>query len=87
MAAQKTVPVGLAIGYDPSHDAGELVVVGGKNQLEAPTAKDRVPSLVIRAANYNARRVVNGRYRLPQGGSTAPVAGREASARSGAGAR
>ena len=87
MAAQKAIPAGLTIGYEQSHDAGELVVVGGKNRLEAPTGEDRAPTLVVHAANYNSRRVVKGRYRLPHGGSTAPSAGREASTRSGTGAR
>jgi hypothetical protein len=87
VTARKTMPAGLTIGYEQSHDPAELVVIGGKNRLEAPTAEDRVPTLVVHAANYNARRVVKGRYRLPHGGSTASSAGREASTRSGTGAR
>lgn len=87
LAARKSMPLGLTIGHEPSHDAGELVVAGGRNRLEAPTSLDRVPTLMIHAANYNSRRVVNGRYRLPRAVSTNPQGGREASTRSDTGAR
>ena len=45
MAARKATPQGLTIGYEPSHDAGELVVVGGRNRLEAPTTEDSCPDV------------------------------------------
>ena len=34
----KQPPVGLTLGYPPSHDPGELVVTAAGNRLEAPPA-------------------------------------------------
>ena len=85
LALQKKTPAGLTIGYAPSHDPGELVVAGKGNRLEAPTSEDTLTTLVIEAARYNSRRIVKGRYRLPQAGSAPAAAGREASTRSAQG--
>ena len=87
MTAEKTVPAGLTVGYPASHDPDELVVRAARNRLEAPTVKSHVPTLVVPAANFNSRRIVNGRYRLPQAGSAAPDRGREASKLPAASAR
>ena len=84
-AGEKTVPVGVTLGYPPSHDPGELVVHAAGNQLEAAARKGldpaHVPSLVIHAADYNAQRIVNRHFRLPSSGSRAQGTGHEASKR------
>jgi hypothetical protein len=85
MAREKTVPVGVTLGYPPSHDPGELVVHAAGNRLEAATAKGLdpsvVPTLIIHASEYNSQRIVNRRFRLPADGSAALGVGREASKR------
>jgi hypothetical protein len=85
MAREKTTPVGVTVGYPPSHDPGELVVHAAGNRLEAAAKKGLdpllVPSLVIHAADYNSQRIVNRRYRLPSDGPAALGVGREASKR------
>ena len=85
IASEKTVPVGVTLGYPPSHDPGELVVHAVGNRLEAAATRGLdpmlVPSLVIHAADYNSQRIVNRRFRLPSDGSAALGVGREASKR------
>jgi hypothetical protein len=65
MARTKTAPGGLIIGYAPSNDPGELIVRAAQNRLDAPTAELFVPSLVVRAAQFNSQRLVARQFRLP----------------------
>ncbi len=65
LAATKSTPEGLIVGYLHSTDPGEFVIRAGQNQLDAPPIGLTVPSLVIHAARYNAQPIVNRQYRLP----------------------
>jgi hypothetical protein len=58
---------GFTLGFPPSHDPGELVVVASGNRLEAPSSHRRDPALLIHAAVYNSKRVVNRKLALASG--------------------
>ena len=77
-AAAKEPPVGITLGYAPSHDPGELVVTVRGNRLEAPGAWQRAPALFIHAGLYNGQRVVNRRLSLSDRGPGAGEGPREA---------
>ena len=74
--------MGLTVGWENSNDAGELVVVAEGNRLEAPPGRRVGPSLLIRAANYNSKRVLNRKLDLPSKATAEPAVRREARARS-----
>jgi hypothetical protein len=74
---------GLTIGYALSHDPGELIVTSEGNSLEAPPGHRDFPALVIHAAEFNARRVVNRRLRLSADGSPSGSGRRASSPRAG----
>ena len=77
---------GLTLGFRPSHDPAELIVVAEGNTLDAPRGFRDAPALVIHAAQYNSQRVVNRRVKLSPGGQPTP-AGRRASSTKGVGSR
>jgi hypothetical protein len=77
---------GLTVGYRGSHDPGELVVTADGNTLEAPRGYREIHALLIHAASYNARRVLNHRATLPSD-STGTRSGRRTSSARGDGSR
>src|SRR5262249_49387523 len=77
---------GLTLGFRPSHDPAELMVVAEGNTLDAPRGHRDAPALVIHAAQYNSQRVVNRRMKLSPGGQPTP-ASRRASSTTGVGSR
>jgi hypothetical protein len=81
-AESKKPLMGLAIGQEPSHDSGELVVVAEGNCLEAPPGRRVGPSLRILSADYNSKRVVKRELELPPRAPAESNRRREASARS-----
>src|SRR5262249_54070300 len=86
-AAKDQEPLaGLTLGYRPSHDPDELIVIAEGNTLDAPRGHRDAPALVIHAAQYNSQRVLNRRSKLPPGGQPAST-GRRASSTAGAGSR
>jgi hypothetical protein len=78
---------GLTLGFRPSHDPAELMVVAEGNTLDAPHRHRDAPALVIHAAQYNSQRVVNRRMKLPPGGGQPTPASRRASNSQGGGSR
>ena len=60
-------PLGLTVGYRPSADPDELLVSASGNKLDAPAAFRDAPGLLVHAARFNTRTVVDRRYRLPAG--------------------
>jgi hypothetical protein len=64
-AGSHTQPPGLVLGYAPSHDPAEFVVKAAGNRLEAPRGTQPSVSLLIHAAEYNSRKIVEGRFSLP----------------------
>jgi hypothetical protein len=81
-AESKEPLMGLTIGGEHSHDAGELVVVAEGNRLEAPPRRRVGPSLLIHAADYNSKRIVNRKLELPSKATAEPNRRRETSTRS-----
>jgi hypothetical protein len=69
--SRKPVP-GLTLGYQPAKDPGELVVTAEGNTLEAPRGYRDAPALIVHAAIYNSRRIVERRFKLPSDRSSAP---------------
>jgi hypothetical protein len=87
LAAKDQEPLaGLTLGFRPSHDPDELIVVAEGNTLDAPRGYRDAPALIIHAAQYNSQRVLNRRSKLPPGGQPDPT-GRRASSTQGAGSR
>jgi hypothetical protein len=68
---EKKAPVGLILGYDPSHDPGELVVTARDNRLESAAGNRLGTALLVRAADYNSRRITNRKLTLPAGAPSA----------------
>jgi hypothetical protein len=54
----------LTLGFPPSHDPGELVVSASANRLDAPQGTRSGHELVIHAALYNSKRVINGKFNI-----------------------
>jgi hypothetical protein len=66
-AASKPLPPGLSLGFLPSHDPGEFVVKATGNRLDAPAGTKPSASLLVHAAEYNSRKIVEGKFSLPSG--------------------
>jgi hypothetical protein len=66
-AGAKQPLAGFTLGFPPSHDPGELVVVAAGNRLEAPSQHLHDPALLIHAAVYNSKQVVNRKLALGTG--------------------
>ncbi len=59
---------GLTFGLPPSDDPNELVAEAGENWLEQAPGHGAVPSLLIHAAIYNSRQIVNRAFALSSQG-------------------
>lgn len=68
---------GLNLGAEHSHDAGEMIVKADRNHLRAPRSASGRASLVVHAAEYNARKLVRQKFGLP----AAPAANHEGARR------
>jgi hypothetical protein len=68
-------PAGLTLGYALSHDAGEFVVKASGNQLVAPPGTRPAASLIIHAADYNGKKILNRTFSLPTGSAEPRAAG------------
>ena len=84
-AQAKSPPPGLTLGYQPSHDPGELVIQAAGNLLEAPPGVKPPVGLIIHAANYNSRPIVNRKFDLPTDADSSTEAGRVPASGSGLG--
>ena len=59
------LPVGLTIGIQPTLDPHELRIDATGNKVEVPSGSPLAPILSIPAAEFNGRRIVEGKFRLP----------------------
>ncbi len=71
----RSQPPGLILGYVPCHDPAEFVVTAAGNRLDAPHGLKAPESLWIRAARYNGQNLLDRKYSLPAGASTADAGG------------
>ncbi len=81
-AGSKDTPPGITVGYAPSHDAGEFILSAHRNRLEAPAAAASSHPLVIPAATYNGKRLLNRKLSLTDDAADARPPSRAASKKS-----
>ncbi|MBV8268506.1 MAG: hypothetical protein JO252_19425 [Planctomycetaceae bacterium] len=66
------IPPGLIIGYRPSLDPGELVVTEQADRHDAPSVAPRLAVVLVHAAIYNGREVINQGFTLPRAAAVGP---------------